>query len=85
MEIIKVEQIEALIQLINELPNSYIYRGQPNSSWKLQTTLERACGAKFNREFANKCEKYSYDQFSARFHLYDKENILPKIFDLCGP
>lgn len=77
MEIIEINQTEDLIKGINDLPNSYIFRGQPDSLWHLQTTLERACGNKFNRDFANKCEKYSIEQFSARFHLYDKENIQP--------
>ena len=74
METTEINQTEDLIKCINDLPNSYIFRGQPDSSWNLQTTLERACGNKFNRDFANKCEKYSIDEFSARFHFYMKHS-----------
>ncbi len=78
MDKIVISNIEELIKNINELPNSCIFRGHANSNYELQSPLERACGNKFSRKFASQCEEYSFDQFSARFHLYDKENIQPK-------
>lgn len=66
-----------LVDKLNMYPNSFIYRGQSSSSWKLTTSLERACGNKFGREFAVKSENYAREQFSSRFHLYDRENVSP--------
>lgn len=78
MKILSIECPEKLIEKINSFPNHYVYRGHSNDSWNMQTTLERGAGSKFSKEFAEKYEKYSRDEFSARFHLYDKENVSPK-------
>lgn len=77
MKTIQLSSIEELIHAINSLPNHYIYRGHSNASWKLETTLNRALGTKFERDFAEKAERFSLDNFSARFHLYDRENNEP--------
>ncbi|MCI5115728.1 MAG: FRG domain-containing protein [Candidatus Electrothrix sp. AW1] len=78
MKTLSIKSPEELIEKINSFPNHYIYRGHSNSSWFMQTTLERGAGAKFSKEFAEKYERYSKDEFLARFHLYDKENVSPK-------
>lgn len=77
MKIINLSTVEELILEINSLANHYIYRGQSNASWRLETTLQRASGKKFQRDFTEKAERYSLDNFSARFHLYDRENNEP--------
>ena len=77
MREIKLYSSEELLSSINQLPNSFIYRGQSDASWSLQTTLERGCGTNYSKEFAEKYEAYAIDQFSSRFHLYDRENIQP--------
>jgi hypothetical protein len=77
MQEINLYSSEELLSKINQLPNSFIYRGQSDASWSLQTTLERGCGVNYSKEFAEKYEAYAIDQFSSRFHLYDKENIQP--------
>lgn len=78
MKIINLSTVEELILEINSLANHYIYRGQSNASWRLETTLQRASGIKFQRDFTEKAERYSLDNFSARFHLYDRENNEPE-------
>lgn len=77
MKTINLADIEELILAINSLPNHYIYRGQSNAGWKLETTLHRALGAKFEKDFAERVERFSRENFSARFHLYDRENNVP--------
>ncbi|WP_081786149.1 FRG domain-containing protein [Halomonas sp. BC04] len=73
-----VTSMEELFSIVNRFPNPYIYRGHSNSSWSLRSTLERGCGNNFNKEFAGNYEKHACEEFSSRFHLYDKENVSPK-------
>jgi hypothetical protein len=77
MKIINLSTVEELFLEINSLANHYIYRGQSNASWQLETTLQRTSGKKFQRDFTEKAERYALDNFSARFHLYDRENNEP--------
>ena len=76
MKEINIESIEHLILELNKLPNNYIYRGHSDTTWRLQSTLERVLGNKYvshSREF----EKYAIDNFSSRFHLYNDSKVLP--------
>jgi len=74
---IRIATIESLIQLFNSFPNNFIYRGHANANWKLESSLERVVGAKWCTDEARRFEDYSLDQFKAKFHLYDHENIMP--------
>jgi hypothetical protein len=78
MKNLSIKSPEELIERINIFSNNYVYRGHSNSSWDMQTTLERGAGSRFCKVFAEKYERYSKDEFLARFHLYDKENISPE-------
>lgn len=60
---IKISSIDTLIKQINELPNSYIYRGHANADWELQSSLERIIGSKWSAEEARRFEEYSIAQF----------------------
>ncbi len=83
MEILEINQTEELIKCINDLPNSYIFRGQPDSSWHLQTTLERACGNKFNKDLqtnVNNIQKMNFPQDST----YTIKKIFSQIVCLNG-
>ena len=44
MKTINIDDTQQLIDLINSLPNHYIYRGQANAEWSLTSSLERIVG-----------------------------------------
>lgn len=44
MKLVEITSVAELIEIINNLPNHYIYRGQADSSWGLQSSLERVVG-----------------------------------------
>lgn len=77
MNVVEVDSVEVLLELINELPNNYLFRGQPDASWHLQSSLERVVGSDWSAEKARQFEDFSIKQFSSKFHLYDRENIQP--------
>lgn len=78
MKIETIETVDDLVYQLNDLSNSFIYRGQSDASWKLESMLERVIGKKWNKNIANQHENYSIHVFKSKFHLYDNENILPK-------
>jgi hypothetical protein len=78
METISVDSVEDLISTLNRLPNNYLYRGQANATWSLQSSLERIVGTKWSAEEAKRFEEFSVGQFRSKFHLYDRENIKPE-------
>jgi hypothetical protein len=72
-----INSTEELLRVLNELPNSFIFRGQANANWSLQSSLERIVGNKWSAEQATIFEDYSLSQFQSKFHLYDTENVQP--------
>lgn len=77
MNEIRVESMEELIEKINTLPNHFLYRGQADSGWKLQSSLERILGCGWTAAKAQRLEEFSLKQFCSKFHLYDRENVQP--------
>jgi hypothetical protein len=77
MKDINISTMEQLIKSLNELPTHYIYRGHSDGNWRLQSTLERILGGKFETE-SEKYENYALNLFKSKFHLYDKLNDKPK-------
>jgi hypothetical protein len=77
MKTIEIVSVEQLLRELNSLPNHYIYRGHSDANWKLQSSLERVIGLAWSADSAKKFEEYSLDVFQSKFHLYDKENVVP--------
>ena len=77
MKTINIDDTQQLIDLINSLPNHYIYRGQANAEWSLTSSLERIVGHNWTADKAKKFEERSLSIFQSKFHLYDLENHAP--------
>jgi len=74
---ISIETSEDLLLKINQLPNNYIFRGQTNSLWKLESTLERVIGTPWDQEKAKKFEELSLIRFQSKYSIYKQNEILP--------
>lgn len=74
---IKITSVDQLIEHLNKMPNHFIYRGQSNANWGLQSSLERIIDKKWSADEARRFEEYSLSQFKSKFHLYDHENSKP--------
>ncbi|PIT83632.1 FRG domain-containing protein [Limnohabitans sp. 15K] len=73
-----VNSIDELIRSLNSLPNNFVFRGQSDASWGLQSTLERTIGTKWNARNARKFEDYSLDVFKSKYHIYSGTEHIPK-------
>lgn len=77
MQYRNINNINDLIQNLDSLKNCYIYRGQANAEWPLQSSLERTISSSWSHENVNKFEDFSLKQFKSKFRIYDKENSCP--------
>lgn len=75
---ILIKDTEHLIRSLNELPNNFIYRGHADSSWKLESTLERTIGDNWSSELAKKFEDYYLNLFKSKYHIYNGNEHEPK-------
>jgi hypothetical protein len=73
-----VNSIEELMHAINSLPNNFVFRGQSNADWGLQSTLERTLDKKWNADNARKFEAFSLDSFKSKYHIYSGSEHTPK-------
>lgn len=73
-----VSTITELMHELNVLPNNYVFRGQSNAAWGLQSTLERIIGNRWNAQQARKFEDYSLNTFQSKYHIYSGTEHLPK-------
>lgn len=63
---------------LNSLPNDFVFRGQSDANWGLQSTLERVLGDKWSSENARKFENHSLDTFKSKYHIYSGTEHIPK-------
>jgi hypothetical protein len=75
---IEIKDPDHLIRSLNDLPNSYIYRGHANSSWNLESTLERTLGVNWTSEIAGKFEDHYLNLFKSKYHIYNDNEHEPK-------
>ncbi len=74
---VDVSDMDALILQLNSLPNRFMFRGQAAASWKLQSSLEVVLGERWSAEKARTFEERALNEFTSKFHLYDRENLAP--------
>ncbi|WP_086639158.1 FRG domain-containing protein [Acetobacter okinawensis] len=72
-----IDNLNDLIVRLDCFGNGYIYRGQADSEWKLQSALERAISLSWSHENVKKFEDFSLNQFKSKFSIYDRENTRP--------
>ncbi len=75
---IELKDPDHLIRSLNDLPNNYIYRGHADSSWKLESTLERTLGKNWSKELAGKFEDHYLNLFKSKYHIYNDNEHEPK-------
>jgi hypothetical protein len=67
----KINDMPTLISSLNDLPNNYIFRGHANSSWQLESTLERLLGKSWSVDSAKLFEEYSMNIFKSKYNIYN--------------
>jgi hypothetical protein len=72
-----VATIDDLTRALNELPNHFIFRGQANASWSLQSGLERVLANTWSKDRARKFEEYSLQTFKSKYHIYNELEHTP--------
>lgn len=75
MNQIDVASVAELLEKINSYPNNFAFRGQADSSWELQSTLERMVPHSTKRRLF---EERSLEQFKSKFNLYSKDMDMPE-------
>jgi hypothetical protein len=75
---IELKSLAELKEKLDKLPTDrYIYRGHSDSSWKLQSSLERVLGAAYESN-AEDTENFALTFFKRRSHLYDNSTFLKR-------
>ncbi len=73
-----IADISALMHELNVLPNHFVFRGQSDSQWRLQSSLERVLGSQWSAERARLFETYSLDIFKSKYHIYSGNEHTPR-------
>ncbi|MDN3679647.1 FRG domain-containing protein [Vibrio tapetis subsp. quintayensis] len=73
----RIRTVEELLTALNELPNHYIYRGHADSTWKLESTLERTLGSSWGGN-VKQVEEHYLNLFKSKYHIYNDTNHEPK-------
>ena len=77
MQEIRINDMAELLKRFNSLANNFVYRGHANAAWPLQSALERVIGSAWSSSSVKTFEEYSLEFFKSKFHLYDRDNIMP--------
>lgn len=75
---VSLQNSDDLIRQLNVLPNNFIYRGHADSSWKLESTLERILGNNWSKEKASLFEDHYLKFFKSKYHIYNESEHEPK-------
>lgn len=73
----RVTTIDELTFALNCLPNHFVFRGQADATWGLQSSLERVLGDRWSADQARRFEKYSLDVFRSKYHVYNNVEHVP--------
>lgn len=70
---IKEKRVSSMVELaheLNVLPNPYVFRGQADAAWEIESTLERMLGSEWSADLARKCEDRSLNSFKSKYQIY---------------
>ena len=76
MNEIALSSVQEIIKELNMLPNGYIFRGQAEADWRLESSLERVLGDHWTPSQARKFEDYGLAHFKPKFQTNYKKNKL---------
>lgn len=74
MQTISIDSTERLLNALNSYPNNFAFRGQSNSQWGLQSTLDRYVPQAESRKTF---EDRSLTRFRSEFNLYSRDMERP--------
>jgi hypothetical protein len=73
-----IDTAEEFIDLLNDLPNHFVFSRQSYANWKLESTLERIIGKRWNAQVATIFEERSIKEFQSKYHIYKQNEHQPK-------
>lgn len=75
---IEISKISDLLDLLISYESGWIFRGQAQADWELQSTLERLLfPIDWDPDLAKSCEEYSLHQFQSRAYHYISRDSIP--------
>ncbi len=77
-EVNRVSGIDNLVDIFRKFGSSWIFRGQIDANWKIESSLERFLKPIGFSDFARKLEDYFISEFRARAHHYISRDMLPR-------
>lgn len=73
------EEFDLLLGHLYQYDEGFVFRGQANAEWRLETTMERSCPSKLDLgEYASMTEKYVIDALQSRLHHYVQKDEEPR-------
>lgn len=78
MNVVRIETGEDLARQLLSLSNSYAYRGQADSAWRFESSLERLLKSNWSEQLVRAYEDHFLSEFKSKYRIYDRENHLPE-------
>lgn len=77
MNTVIIEDLDILIHKLNTFGGHWVFRGQSDCNWLLESTLERILKLQWNKDFIRKIEIFSLLEFQTKAHHYLSKDTTP--------